>query len=100
MRRKLRIPSIELSLKTLILLNSKELMKMSLSGPDESHRLKPNNTKISTKMCFQSQAILSHILTLLLKDKPSSLVLSLSLKEHLMTNSRNSMKRSQRLNCM
>ena len=100
MRNKLKILSTELLLRMLILLSLKESMKMNLFGPEENQKSKLNSTKISTKMCLRSQVIHFHTHISLLKVRLNLLVLSLSLKELLMINSKNSMKRSQKSNFM
>ena len=97
---KLKTLSIELSPKTLILLNLKESTKTNLFGPEENLKSKLKSTKISIKMFSRNQVTLFPTHISLLKDKLNSLVLSLSLKELLMINSKNSMKRSQKSNFM
>lgn len=100
MRKKLKIQLIEQSQKKLRLLNSKGSTKTDLYGLELNLKLKRNNTKISTKMFSKIQVILSPTLTSLLKVRLNLQVLFSSLKEHLMINSKSSMKRNLKSNSM
>lgn len=96
-KKPLKIQSIEPPLEQLIQLNSKEWMRLNHSGFEKNQALKNNNINSSTRMYLETAVIHTLGHTSKLKEMLISQDLSSSQKEHLMTNSINSMRKSQRL---